>query len=188
MQMPLEISYRDVEKTDHIESLVRQKVAKLEQICDYMISCRVAIEQSQQRQQTGNPYRVRIIVRVPPEHEMVVTRVSAKEDREEPLPTVIRKAFEAMRRQLQELVELQRAEVKNHPETEVSALVEKIFPQDDYGFLKTLDGRQVYFHRNSVLHGEFERLEIGTGVRYTEELGEKGPQATTVEIEDKPVL
>jgi hypothetical protein len=32
------------------------------------------------------------------------------------------------------------------------------------------------------LHGEFDRLRIGTGVRYTAEAGVKGLQATTVQI------
>ncbi len=44
----------------------------------------------------------------------------------------------------------------------------------------------LYFHKNSVLGDEFERLEPGTGVRYVEEQGEKGPQASTIQIMDKP--
>jgi cold shock CspA family protein len=36
-----------------------------------------------------------------------------------------------------------------------------------------------------VLHGEFNRLAIGTGVNFSEELGEKGPQATSVRIIEK---
>jgi len=186
MQVPPEINYRNVEKTDDIENLVSEKTAKLEQICDYMISCRVAIERRHQHQQTGNPYRVRIDVTVPPGHELVVKRISTEREREEPIPTVLRRAFETMRRQLKELVQRQRGEVKKHPEEQLMALVEQLFPEEGYGFLRTVDGRQIYFHSNSVLHGDFERLEIGTGVRLVEELGEKGLQASTVEIVDKP--
>jgi cold shock CspA family protein len=65
------------------------------------------------------------------------------------------------------------------------AVVEKLFPQDGYGFLRTVDGSEVYFHSHSVLHGDFERLEIGSGVRLVAEAGEKGLQASTVEIVDK---
>ncbi len=116
MQMPPEITYRNVEKTEDIENLVAEKIAKLEQVCDYMTSCRVAIERPHQHQQTGNPYRVRVDVNVPPGHELVAKRVSTEGEREEPLPTVVRRAFEAMRRQLKELVERQRGEVKEHSE------------------------------------------------------------------------
>jgi len=57
-----------------------------------------------------------------------------------------------------------------------------LFPKQDYGFLETPDGREIYFHRNSVLHPGFDRLEIGTEVRFVEELGQEGPQASTVAI------
>jgi len=116
MQVPPEIIYRNVEKTDEIENLIRKKIGKLEEICDYITSCRVAIERWRQHQQTGNPYLVRIDVRVPPGHELVVKRVSTVGNREEPLPAVLRRAFEAMRRRLKELVERQRGEVKEHPQ------------------------------------------------------------------------
>jgi len=116
MQIPPEITYRNVEKTEDIENLIAEKIAKLEQICGYIVSCRIAIERRHQHQQTGNPYRVRIGVTVPPGHELLVKRISTEAEREEPLPTVLRRAFDAMRRQLRELVERQRGEVKEHPE------------------------------------------------------------------------
>ncbi|NLP01042.1 MAG: HPF/RaiA family ribosome-associated protein, partial [Fibrobacter sp.] len=34
MQVPLEITFRDVEKTDEMEELIRKKAAKLDRICD----------------------------------------------------------------------------------------------------------------------------------------------------------
>ncbi len=186
MQVPPEISYRGLEKQDRIDNLVGARIAKLEKICDYIISCHIAVEQNQKNRQTGNPFRVRILVRVPPGHELVAERISTRGEREEPLAAVIRRAFDAMEKQLKELVEKQRNDVKTHPTVETSALVECIFPDEGYGFLRSLDGRQIYFHKNSVLHGEFDRLEIGTGVRFSEEMGENGPQATTIEIENKP--
>jgi cold shock CspA family protein len=64
--------------------------------------------------------------------------------------------------------------------------VYKLFPEEGYGFLKTPDGREIYFHRNSVLNNEYDRLEIGTGVRFVAEVGEKGLQASTVLVVDKP--
>jgi cold shock CspA family protein len=57
-----------------------------------------------------------------------------------------------------------------------------LFPEEGYGFLATPDGREIYFHRHSVLHPGFDRLAIGTEVRFVEESGEKGPQASTVAI------
>jgi cold shock CspA family protein len=64
--------------------------------------------------------------------------------------------------------------------------VVRIFREDGYGFIKTLDGEEIYFHRNSVLHDDFDRIEVGTGVRFTATEGDKGLQTTSVEIVDKP--
>jgi len=50
----------------------------------------------------------------------------------------------------------------------------------EFGFLQSSDGREIYFHRNSVLNIGFDRLTVGTQVGFTEEMGEKGPQASTV--------
>ncbi len=54
-----------------------------------------------------------------------------------------------------------------------------------FGFIETPDGREIYFHRNSVLNDGFPRLDVGTRVTFAEEMGEKGPQATTVHIAGK---
>lgn len=48
--------------------------------------------------------------------------------------------------------------------------------------LATPDGREIYFHWHSVLHPGFDCLAVGTKVRFVEEPGEKGPQASTVAI------
>lgn len=56
----------------------------------------------------------------------------------------------------------------------------RLFPDEGYGFLRTLEGAEVYFNKNSVLHDAFNRLTIGSRVAFSEELGEKGVQASTV--------
>jgi cold shock CspA family protein len=92
-------------------------------------------------------------------------------------------------RQLKELTRRQRESEKsktNDSAQDTIALVTKLFPEQDYGFLKTLDGQDVYFHRNSVLHGDFDRLELGTGVRYVAQEDDQGLRASTVQIVDKP--
>jgi len=186
MRVPLEISFRSVEKTEFLEGLIREKSARLERICDYLTSCRVAVESPQKHQQSGQPFRVRIDVKVPPGHELVATRETTEGDIHNDLPAVLRDAFGAIERQLKKLVEQQRGQTKTHPEQETNAFVSKVFKDEDYGFLKTLEGRDIYFHRNSVLHDEFERMEVGTGVRYVEVQGEEGPQASTVKVVDRP--
>jgi cold shock CspA family protein/ribosome-associated translation inhibitor RaiA len=185
MRPILEVHYRNVNKTPSIEELIRKKTVKLEQVCADVTSCRVSVEIPQQHQRAGNPYRVRLALKVPGQ-EFVVARESSKGDMRDPLAKVITDAFTAARRQLKEYTKRRQGEVKVHGEQQIQGIVVRLFPMENYGFLKTLEGREIYFHRNSVLHCAFDRLEIGTGVRFEEEMGEKGPQATTIQIVDKP--
>jgi cold shock CspA family protein/ribosome-associated translation inhibitor RaiA len=186
MEVPLKVIFREVDKSDDIKRLIRGKAAELEKICNNIISCRVAVENPHAHHQTGNPFRVRISLRVPQGHELVVRREATEGYLHERLPVVITEAFDAVSRQLKELVEKQQGRVKTHPEQERIALVVRLFPDKGYGFIKTLEGRELYFHRNSVLNDDFDRLDIGTGVRYVPGAGDEGPKATTVQIVDKP--
>lgn len=185
MQVPLEISYRGVEKTDTLDNLIREQIGKLEKVCNRITSCAVAVERPQQHQRFGRSFRVRLDLRVPPGHEVVARRESSEGDVHDALPAVIRETCEAARRQLRELMDRQRGEVKTHPEQQVIGFVTKLFPQEGYGILTSDDGREVYFHRNAVLHHDFDRLEIGTGVHFVEESGDEGPQASTVQLVEK---
>ena len=186
MQIPLEISYRDIPKTDELDNLIREKAEKLDQVCDHINSCRIAVEKAHENPSHGSPYRVRIDMTVPPGHELVVSKNPSEGNQYTPLETIVRDAFEAARRQLIELNDRQQGEVKQHPQQEMTAIVTKLFPAENYGFIKTLEGQDVYFHRNSVLHNDFDRLEIGTGVRFILTQGEDGPQASTIQIVNKP--
>jgi cold shock CspA family protein len=187
MRVPLEIAFKGIEHTDEIDTLIREGTEKLERVCHYLTSCRVAVEKRQQHQEVGNPYRVRIDMTVPPGHELVVKREPSKGDMHDPLEIVVKHAFDSAARQLRKLVERQRGDVKNHPDQQVMAVVHKLFPNEGYGFLRTADTQEeIYFHRNSVLHNGFDRMAIGMGVRYTVEDGQKGLQATSVQVVDAP--
>ncbi len=185
MQVPLEITYRGVEKTDAIDTLVHEKVAKLEKFYNNINSCHVAIEKIQDRPNSGSPYRVRLDITVPG-HELIADSNPGDSVQYDPLDVVIRDAFDAASRQLKALKEKQRNRVKTHEAQETTAIVTKLFPEEGYGFIRTLDDLEVYFHRNSVLNNDFDRIEIGTGVHFFIEDGEEGPQASTVRIVDKP--
>lgn len=189
MKIPPVITYRNLDKSEAIDTLVREKIAKLEQVCDYISSCHIAIEKIHDRPRSGSPYRVRIDLTVPPNHELVAERNPGEAIQYEPLDAVVRETFDAARQQLLKLKSLQHESERSHTQTsaqEITGLVTKLFREQGYGFLKTLTGEEIYFHRNSVLHHDFDRLEIGTGVNCVIEMGEEGPQASTVKIVDKP--
>ena len=189
MQVPLEVRFDGISKNEKIEELIRRKAASLEKVCDYMISCRVLVRKYQNNQRTGNRFLTQIDMRVPPGHEIVIKRKTAFEDTHEYLTKMIREAFDAAFLKLKELVARQQDYAGRFSMTPDLAFVERLFPDGGYGFLKTaVDGREIYFHKNSVLYGGFDKLKIGTEVRFVEEAGVKGPQASTIEIISSYVL
>lgn len=182
METPLHITAHDMVLPESVEAKIRKKAAKLERYYQRIISCQVTVgapvrSAHASHSQPGR-YHVSIDLTVPGA-ELAVTR-----QEHENLHVAIRDAFQAARRQLQEYARRQRGEVKT-PETPPHAIVRKLFPTEGYGFLETSDGRELYFHRHNVLAPGFAHLEVGTAVRFAEEQGEKGPQASTVAIVGK---
>lgn len=186
MQIPLELSFRNVERTAELERIIQNKAARLDRVCPTLTSCRIAVEKPQESQRSGNPFRVRIDMRVPPGHELVVKNKPRENPIHEGVHAVLNDTFNAAERRLRKLVDQMQGKVKSHPDQEPTAFVTKVFRSKGYGFVRGIDGSEYYFHRNSVLHDDFDRLEPGTGVTMVPEMGEKGPQASSVEIVDKP--
>jgi len=178
MQIPVEVSFRDVPHWEKAEEEVRQRAAELERYYDKITSCRVVVEAPHLRHQKGQLYHVRIDLTVPG-REIVVKRDPPEHHQHEDLYLAIRNAFRAARRQLQDYVRERRGQIKVH-DVPPHGRVSKIFPGQGYGFVETPDGREIYFHENAVLHEGFPGLEVGTEVRFVEVAGEKGPQASSV--------
>ncbi len=178
MQLPIEISYRGVEKSDDIDRLIRNKAERLDHFCDHITRCDVAVERPNHAQHSGNPFRVRIDLTVPPGHELVAEEKQSEHEMHEPLSKIVNDAFKTMERQLKDLVERQRRDVKTH--VEPRALIAKLFAE--YGFITALNGADIYFHRNSVVGSSFDELKVGMEVRYDESHGEMGPQASSVHL------
>lgn len=185
MEIPLQLQFRNLEPDRRVEEKIRHRVSRLDTMCDDLVSCRVLVGKPHEHTTSGSPWRVKIELRVPPGHELVVHKKPGDHDLEDSLETVVNNAFDAAERQLKELVDRRRHDVKQRT-AEPWALVVRLHPDEDYGFLKTSTGRDIYFHRNSVAGDQYERLEIGTRVRFEETMGRDGPQATTVQILGKP--
>ena len=180
MEQPLQITFRDIPHSDAVEAGIREKAAKLEQFCDRIMSCRVVVEAPHGHHHRGKLYHVRVDLTVP-NAEIIVNRSPSEHHAHEDVYVAIRDAFDATRRQLQSYVRKQRGKVKSH-ELPHHGKVSSLVPGGDYGRIQTSDGRDIYFHRNSVINGDFDALETGNEIRFTEEAGEDGPQASTVHI------
>ena len=103
MKLPLEITFRNVSRTDEIEARIRAKAAKLDKFFDRIVGCRVVVESPHNHHNKGNHYRVRIELTVPG-GELVVDRDPESRDHED-LSVALRDAFLAAQRQLQAYAE-----------------------------------------------------------------------------------
>ncbi|WP_316176359.1 hypothetical protein [Bradyrhizobium sp. SZCCHNRI1073] len=105
-----------------------------------------------------------------------------KEDERYADPTfAVDDAFKRARQQLQDRVLLMQTK---HHQGEPVGTVLRIDPGGESGFLEADDGHEIYFNCNSVLEGR-ANIAVGARVSYVEEIGDKGPQASTVKLLSK---
>jgi cold shock CspA family protein/ribosome-associated translation inhibitor RaiA len=178
MEVEPKITFRGIAPSAAIEARIQERIDKLEQMYGGLIGCHVAIEAPHGHHHQGKLFRVRLRVTAPGA-EIVAGRNPAEHHAHEDVYVALRDAFDAVERRLEDHARWQRGVVKVHEEPKLGRIV-KLFVGEGYGFLTTADGREVYFHRNSVRESRFEELEVGSAVRFAEEMGEKGPQATAV--------
>ncbi len=178
MSPRLQITARDFELKDWIKDEITRKAEKLDEYYSRIIRCRVVIEIPHHHRREGILYNVRIDMTVPG-RELVVEREPNQD-----FNAAIRDSFDTAYRILEEYSQKQRGEVKLHEGPPV-ARISKLFPDEGYGILTTPDGADIYFHENSVIKDDFARLAVGMEVRFTEEQGEKGPQASSVIVVER---
>lgn len=183
MQIPLQITYRDMPSSEAVDANIRERVSKLELFADKITSCRVTIEAPHKHQTKGKLFSIHIDITLPG-HEIVVSRQPDNRHAHEDIYVAIRDAFDAARRQLEDYNRRYHGQVKQHS-AEPHGRILKLNPDENYGVIQTPDGREVYFHRNSVVDANFDSLEPGASVHFTETNGDLGPQASTVHIEGK---
>ena len=184
MQVPLQVSFRNMPPSPAVEADIREKAAKLEEFYDRITSIRVVVETPHRQHRQGKLFHVRIDVRVPG-RELVVRREPAEHHAHEDVHVAVRDGFDAAKRQLEDYVRETRGNVKSH-DTPAQGRIVRLDAERGHGFIAMADSREIYFHRNCVVDAEFDELRVGDEVRFAEELGEKGPQATTVHLVRTP--
>ena len=186
MQIQPEIKFHGVDRSPWVETYIGERVQRLERFAEGITSCHVTLTQEQASHTKGNRYSVMVEVRLPPNNDLAVRKMKDIRDMPAQLPALINLAFGAIERQLKKAAALRREERLRADGEQPHGMVEKLFAEG-YGFIRTVDDdRQYYFHRNSVLHDDFDRLAVGTEVRFSAEEGDKGPQASSVQIVSKP--
>jgi CspA family cold shock protein len=60
--------------------------------------------------------------------------------------------------------------------------VKKLIRDRGFGFISDIDGREVFFHRNSLVGIEFETLNEEQEVQFEIENSPKGPRAINISL------
>jgi cold shock CspA family protein/ribosome-associated translation inhibitor RaiA len=181
MQTPIEMEFQEMAASPAVQELVADHVKKLEQRYGRITACRVVVKGPGNRHQTGGLYDVHIRLALPDGREVNIGRTPTADERHSDLPFAVNDAFKRARRRLQDNARRMEGMVKSH-EGQPIGTVARLDPAGEFGFLRSNDGREVYFHRNSLLDGKFSELTVGSRVVFADEIGEKGPQATTVKL------
>ena len=113
MQIPLELTFHNMDRSDAVEANVRERASKLERYFDRIIGCRVVVEAPHKHSHKGIVYEVRIDISVPGK-EIVVNRSGAKNHAHEDVYVAVRDAFSAAARQLEDHARKTRGQVKTH--------------------------------------------------------------------------
>ena len=177
MKLPLQVVFHDMAASPALEEQARRRVRRLERLRHDIIGCRVDVALLHKHRQQGRPFGVRLHLTVPG-HEFTVDRVQ-----DEDVYIALREAFADMRRQLEQSLERARGQEKLHAlplHGEVVRVFEDTPELRGYGFIRTPDGSEFWFSRDSVADPVFEHLQVGTAVQFIADPMAPKPQARRV--------
>ena len=180
MQTPAQVEFENLSPSSELKTAIDQHMAELEDRFGRATAGRVIVKGPGSGHKTGGHYQVSIRLALPEGREVNVGRTPTKDERYADLTFAVDDAFKRARRQLQDQARLMRDQTKLHEMGPIGTVV-RIDPGGEFGFIESADGAEVYFNCNGVLEGR-PSLAVGSRVAYVEEIGEKGPQASTVKI------
>lgn len=108
MQVPLQITLRNIPASPALTEKIRERVEKLEALGRRVVSCTVTVDARHRHSQQGREFTVRLDLRVPG-REIAVTR-----DHHEDVYVALREAFDVAVRETEEQTEVVRGHVKSH--------------------------------------------------------------------------
>ena len=180
LTVPVEIAWHNMDSAARVEARIEQRAERLQRIMDRISHITVVVEASHRRHHKGNEYEVRLDVGVPGSN-LTVNRHPGNNAAHADLLVTVRDAFDAMERQLKRWVEQHGGRPTVH-EAPLQGRVTELDAEAGSGQIAATDGRLVYFHRNSVVTGDFDQMSIGDTVELVVDPGEDaaGAHASTV--------
>src|SRR3974390_2025344 len=180
METPLQIEFEGFQASPELQAAIEKHIADLEGRFGRVTAGRVVVKGPSDHHQTGGQYHVSVRLALPDGREVNIGRTPNEDERYSDLTFAVDNAFRRARRQLQDQARVMRGQTKQHENQPIGTVI-RIDPSGEFGFLEGANGQEVYFNCNSVVGG-LSNIAQGTRVSYVEEMGEKGPQASTVKV------
>jgi len=180
MKLPIEITFSHMEPSAALESRIRELASRLEKFSAQIMRCHIVVEAPGHHSHQGGLFDFRIDITVPGE-EIAIRRAHPRAHSHEDPYVALRDAFRAARRKLEDYERKRRLDVKTHAQSQHGRICE-LDPDRHFGRIETDEGRLIYFHSHSVQGRRFDQLATGMTVRFAEEAGDSGPQASVVHV------
>lgn len=174
------ISFPDFEPSDAVRADIEKYLAKLEQVFSRIISCNVFVR-APHMSKRKHIYHINLHLEIPGE-DIIVNHEPEKNMAHMDIHVAIRDAFNSLHRQLRKRVKSMQKKTTPPDETHQYAIIKSFDIEEGYGFLTDPSGREIYFHKNSILNSEPSEVKPGLRVRFAEEMGEKGTQVTSMSL------
>lgn len=175
--MELKVEARNVELKKGWQMKIEEEKEKLlRNYASFVLHLRVVIEATTHHKEGG--YEVKIVASVPND-TMVVSKKG------EVVRPLLIEAFDVLTLQLKEKLRKIRKVKKGAdvaPDMDKAGVINMVSPHESYGFIRSFDEREIYFHENALKNIAIEELTEGDSVLYGETFGDKGPQASWVRL------
>lgn len=176
----LKIQYMGIRESDTVSAAIWDYVEHLERLSNQIMSCHVLISRPARKKHKGSIYHIKIRLHLRGT-DIIIDRDKENNTSHEDVYVALRDAFDAAKRKVEDYVRVQSGQVKQRIQP-MHARIIRIFHNEGCGFLLAEDQREIYFHRNALINGDFENLKVGQEVHFSEEQGENGPQATSLQL------
>lgn len=111
MTIPVNITFRHMESSAAVEARVHELASHLGVFSDRILSCKVVVDSPHRHHHQGKVFAVKVLLEIPGE-DVVVDMERPQRNNHDDVYVVLRDAFDAAKRQLQQRMSSLRGEAK----------------------------------------------------------------------------
>lgn len=179
MQREPVITWRNVQRSEAVEAIIRNRIEAIERFCPNAVGLRITLDAPQKTRHAARGFDVRLHLEVPGP-DLDVARSVRQGHAADDIVRAVNAAFTALEKRVKASHRIIAGqEVKHHPVLLHGEIIE-LEPELGYGFMRADDGQEVYFQKDGLVAGVWDGLAVGTRLRFREQDGEKGPFAVDV--------